>query len=63
MAEESEGWYYCEKHHTVESGRGCRSMDRMGPYPDKETAARAYEIARERTAKADAADRAWDGDE
>lgn len=56
-------WYYCTKHQTVESGAGCRALDRMGPYPDRETASRAIEIAHERTAKNDAADREWDGDD
>lgn len=60
---ESGGWYYCLKHGTVEPVAGCRGADRMGPYPDRETASRAIEIAKERTAKADAEDRAWDGDD
>lgn len=60
---DSESWYYCEKHQTVESGAGCRAIDRMGPYPDRETAARAYEIARERTRQADEEDRKWGGDD
>jgi hypothetical protein len=55
-----EGWYFCLKHRQVEPGAGCRSAERLGPYPDKETAARALEIARERTEAADAADRRWD---
>jgi hypothetical protein len=57
------GWYYCTKHTRVEPGEVCRAADRLGPYPDKETASRALEIARERTKAADAADRAWDGDD
>jgi hypothetical protein len=57
------GWYYCTKHGTVEHGEVCRASDRLGPYPDKATAARALEIARERTKAADAADRAWNGDD
>jgi hypothetical protein len=56
-----DGWYYCVKHHEVERGAGCRSLDRLGPYPDQATAARALEIARERTQAADRADRAWNG--
>lgn len=58
MAEE--GWYYCLKHRQVEPKAGCRAADRLGPYPDRETAARALEIARERTKAADEADRRWD---
>lgn len=58
-----DGWYYCTKHHTVEPGAGCRAIDRLGPYPDKETAARALEIVQERNKAADEADRRWDGDD
>ena len=54
-----EQWYYCLKHGTVEGPEGCRAADRLGPYPDKETASRALEIARERTEAADEADREW----
>ena len=52
-------WYYCLKHQTVEGPDGCRAADRLGPYPDRETAAHALEIARERTESADRADREW----
>ena len=52
-------FYYCLKHGTVEGPQGCRAADRLGPYPDRETAARALEIARERTESADRADREW----
>jgi hypothetical protein len=54
-----EQWYYCLKHNTVEPRDGCRAEDRLGPYPDKETAARALEIARERTEAADRSDEEW----
>ena len=54
-----EQWFYCLKHGTVEPIEGCRAADRLGPYPDRETAARALEIARERTEEADRADREW----
>jgi hypothetical protein len=54
-----EQWFYCLKHHTVEGLDGCRAADRLGPYPDKETASRALEIARERTESADRADEEW----
>ena len=52
-------FYYCLKHGTVEGPEGCRAADRLGPYPDRETAARALEIARERTVAADRSDREW----
>ncbi|AHH94441.1 hypothetical protein BC739_007341 [Kutzneria viridogrisea] len=61
MAED--GWYFCTKHNEVEPAAGCRAVDRLGPYPDRETAARALEIAAERTKSADEADRRWSGDE
>ncbi|ATE52620.1 hypothetical protein [Actinosynnema pretiosum] len=55
-----DGWYYCLTHRTSEQGLGCRGADRMGPYPDRATADRALEIARQRTENADAADEAED---
>ncbi len=57
------GWYYCTKHNRVEHGQTCRKADLLGPYPDRETAERALEIARERTKAADEADRNWDTDD
>ncbi|MPZ83974.1 MAG: hypothetical protein GEV28_27720 [Actinophytocola sp.] len=56
------GWFYCTKHSTVEHGDVCRAADRLGPYPDRETASRALEIARERTAAWDKAERDWGDD-
>lgn len=56
VAHENE-WYYCLKHNEVEGYDGCRSADRLGPYPDRETASRALEIARERTEAEDRRDR------
>jgi len=44
----------------VEGPDGCRAADRLGPYPDRETAAHALDLARERTEAADRADREWD---
>lgn len=54
-----DGWYFCLRHQAVEPYDGCRDADRLGPYPDPETAARALEIARERTEAEDEADRRW----
>jgi hypothetical protein len=53
-------WYFCLKHQEVEAGAGCRAADRLGPYPDRETASQALEVARQRTESADEADRRWD---
>ena len=60
---DTSGWYYCLTHQTVEQGKGCKGPDRMGPYPDEATAARALEIARERTKAADEADRKFRGED
>jgi hypothetical protein len=58
MADEQ--WFYCFTHDTVEPLEGCRAADRLGPYPDRATAARAVELAHERTAANDRADEAWE---
>ena len=49
-------WWFCVKHQRPEHGNPCGSSDRLGPFPDEATAARAPEIARARTAAADAYD-------
>jgi hypothetical protein len=54
-----EKWYYSLKTGKVVGAEEERAEDRLGPYPDKETAARALEIARERTEAADRADDEW----
>ncbi|MER5391273.1 hypothetical protein [Saccharopolyspora sp. NPDC002686] len=51
------------KHRQVEPKAGCRAAERLGPYPDQETAARALEIAHERTKAADEAEARWKDDE
>lgn len=58
-----QGWYFNTRTNQVEHGELGRAVDRLGPYPDEETAKRALEIARERTEAADAADRKWGGDD
>lgn len=58
----SEGtWYYCLDHKAVEPAEGCRAIDRLGPYPDRETAAHAVELAHERTEQEDRKDAEWNG--
>lgn len=53
-------WYFSLKDgRVVRAGEGVRAADRLGPYPDRETAARALEIARERTETRDREDREW----
>ncbi len=48
-------WYYCLEHKKVEPYEGCRSADRLGPYPSAEAAEAALEIARARN-------EAWEND-
>ncbi|WP_370248248.1 hypothetical protein [Nocardioides sp.] len=50
---EPEQYWYCLTHERVEGRDGCPNRDRLGPYDDAASAARALEIAAERT-------RAWD---
>jgi len=59
----SEPWYYCHKHPRPEHGQICPGEQRLGPYPDEATAARALDIIREREARKEAEDRAWSGDD
>lgn len=56
------GWYFCTKHNRVEHGEVCPAIDRLGPYPDRETAENALEIARKRTEAWDKSERDWDED-
>ncbi|MGW5054262.1 hypothetical protein [Actinokineospora sp. NPDC004072] len=58
-----EGWWYNTRTGEVEHGTVGKAIDRLGPYPDRATAERALEIARERTAREDARDRDWRGDD
>ncbi|AFR09366.1 MULTISPECIES: hypothetical protein [Nocardiopsis] len=53
---QDDGWWFCLKHDEVEHGKGCPNSQRLGPYPDRETAARALSIAAERN-------EAWDEEE
>ncbi|WP_169813244.1 hypothetical protein [Nocardia jejuensis] len=50
---EENGWYYNLDTHQAEQGKQGWVGNRMGPYPDKATAERALEIARERNKRAD----------
>ncbi len=52
MAEE---FWFCLKHHTVESQDGCKNADRLGPYASREDAGRALEKVQQRN-------EAWDED-
>jgi hypothetical protein len=46
-------YYFCLNHHRVEGAEGCSAPQRLGPYPDEATAARALEIVQERNEAAD----------
>lgn len=50
-----EEWYYCVEHGTVEPKHGCRVVNRLGPYPTRQEAARALE-------KAEARNERWEKD-
>lgn len=45
---QDDGWWFCLKHSRVEHGAGCPNSQRLGPYADEATAARALSIAAER---------------
>jgi len=48
-------YWFCLTHHRVEGEEGCRSADRLGPYPSEAEASRALEKVEERN-------EAWDSD-
>lgn len=51
----AERFYYCLRHHAVETEVGCTASQRLGPYPTNDAAERALETVAERNA-------AWDND-
>lgn len=55
-------YWYCLTHHRVEGEDGCKSADRLGPYPTEAEAARALETVEERNETWDH-DPAWNDDE
>lgn len=55
-------WFYCLKHGLVEPEGVCKATDRLGPYRDPESAARALESVREREEEIAAEDRQWRGE-
>ena len=61
MADDKD-WFFCLSDHTVRQGKQARGVDRMGPYPSKQAAEQALEIARARNKAADDADKKWDNE-
>ena len=41
-------WYFCLRHHAVESAQGCPARDRLGPYDSEEQAADALALVQQR---------------
>ncbi len=56
MSDQTGEWYYNVSTGEVTQGKEPNALNRMGPYPNEETARRALEIAAERNADADAED-------
>lgn len=56
-------WYNVRTGQVEGEENRSRSDDVMGPYDTEEDAARAFEIARERTERWDEEDRLWEGDD
>jgi len=55
-------WFFCLKHHAVETRDGCAERHRLGPYETREEAEHALQHVAEREEKITAEDRAWEGD-
>ncbi len=55
-------WFYCLKHHTVETRDGCAERHRLGPYATREEAERALTSVAEREKQITDEDRKWEGD-
>jgi hypothetical protein len=56
MSESASEYWFCVKHHAVETPPGmCPPIDRLGPYPTYAEAERALERAEERNEE-------WDHD-
>ncbi len=59
---ENPEYYWCLRHHRVESGDDvCAARYRLGPYPTPTDAEHALERVAERNATWEAADEQWNG--
>lgn len=56
-------WYYCLVHHAVEPAEGCKAIERLGPYPTREDAEHALQLAQQRNEQWDNDPRFHDEDE
>jgi hypothetical protein len=54
-------FYFCLTHGRVEQGATCRALDRMGPYPSADAAARWQERVEDRDEAWKRDDRRWHG--
>ena len=52
-------FYFCLKHHIVETKDGCAERHRLGPYDTQAEAESALATVAERNAQQDAEDRRW----
>ena len=61
MSDSATEFWFCRRHYRVEGEEGCRSADRLGPYPTEADAARALDKVEERNEEWDN-DPAWNED-
>lgn len=59
MSDDDKQWYFSLSDGSVSQGKSPNVFDRMGPYPDRESAERALQTAAERNKAADDADAEW----
>lgn len=63
VAQKAGDWYYNLETREVEKGLVSDWTKRIGPYPTREAAEHALDIAASRNATWDEADRAWRGED
>ena len=55
-------WFFCLKHHTVETRDGCAERHRLGPVRHPRGGRARGAVGGRARREADAEDRAWEGD-
>jgi hypothetical protein len=55
-------FWFCLKHHRVETFESADSKDRLGPFADADAASHALQTIADRENRYQAEDSAWDGD-